>query len=122
MSDCGLQGKHLPISYRKCRIGRGLPVRYFVETMDEKTSFKELTRKFHYLEDEFHRATNWSYRAALMTEMAKVIQGLESITNIELNSIIDSVPAKQHCSAVAGEMPRVADAQGNHFLSKRAAV
>ena len=64
--------------------------------MADTPNFKELTREFHYLEDELHRATNWSYRAALITEMARVIQELESLTNLELNSIMDGVhEAKQ---------------------------
>lgn len=68
--------------------------------MADKPSFKELTRDFHYLEDELHRATDWSYRAALIAEMARVIQGLESITNVELNSIMDGVhAAKQNGEA-----------------------
>lgn len=72
-------------------------------TMADKTSFKELTREFHYLEDELHRATNWSYRAALIAEMARVIQRLEAITNVELNSIMDEA-VQEH--AAISSVPR----------------
>lgn len=72
--------------------------------MADKPSFKELTREFHYLEEELHRSTNWLCRANLITEMARVIRRLESITNLELNSIMDEAQAKQNGSAGEAEV------------------
>ena len=58
--------------------------------MSDESSFNKLAREFQSLEDDFHRSSEWSYRAAILTQMARVVQQIETITNRELGSIMGS--------------------------------
>jgi len=58
--------------------------------MSNESSFNKLAREFQSLEADFHCSTDWSYRAAILSQMARVVQQIETITNSELDSIMGS--------------------------------